>query len=342
MNKIVLLGDLHFGARGDSEAFSEYFFQFFDEVFFPYLIKNKIKTVFQFGDIVERRKFINIKTMKSIRERFLPKFKEHNINLVLFLGNHDTYHKNTNEVNALNVLFSGYDNVRVIEEPIAIEIGKKSIDIIPWINRDNYDDTMAFVERSTSDYAFGHFEFTGFDFQVGIAAPGGMSIKPFKQYKHVWSGHYHHHSTKSNITYIGTPYEITWADYNDDKVFMVLDVDTGKTESILNVYRMFHKIKYETGSKVLGDYKNQIIKVYTNENRDAKFDDFIDTLNGMNPQNVTVIDSSAFNKDDILNEQIEVEDTLTVTLRCIEKVEDVDPVKMKKLVTEIYNEAINL
>lgn len=342
MKDIILLGDLHFGARGDSEYFAEYFLEFFDNIFFPYLIDNKIKVVFQFGDIVDRRKIINIKTMKMIQERFLKKFKEYDIKLIVFLGNHDTYHKNTNEVNALNVLFDGYDNVTIIEKPTSLKLGKKTIDIIPWINKENYDESMSFIERSTSDYAFGHFEFSGFEFQVGIQSHGGMSIKPFKHYSSVYSGHYHHHSEKGNITYIGTPYEITWADFDDNKGFMALNVETGKCKFIQNHNKMFHKIKYESEQRIKENFNNKIIKVYNKEKHDVKFDDFIRSINDMNPQSVTVIDSSVFSKEDILGENIEIEDTHSIIMKTLDEIEGVDKEKIKRLATKIYDEAMSI
>ena len=35
--KIALLNDTHFGARNDSNIFDEYFYKFYDNIFFPYL-----------------------------------------------------------------------------------------------------------------------------------------------------------------------------------------------------------------------------------------------------------------------------------------------------------------
>ena len=57
--KLVILGDTHFGARGDSLDFHKFFQKFYDEVFFPYLLENDIKIVIQLGDLFDRRKFIN-------------------------------------------------------------------------------------------------------------------------------------------------------------------------------------------------------------------------------------------------------------------------------------------
>jgi len=57
--KIALITDTHWGARGDSAAFAEYFNRFYYDYFFPYLSDNGITRIFHLGDIVDRRKYIN-------------------------------------------------------------------------------------------------------------------------------------------------------------------------------------------------------------------------------------------------------------------------------------------
>ena len=42
--KIALLNDTHFGCRNDSPAFIEYQNKFYNDIFFPYLVENNIKT----------------------------------------------------------------------------------------------------------------------------------------------------------------------------------------------------------------------------------------------------------------------------------------------------------
>ena len=49
--KIAIITDTHFGARNDSVQFDEYFYQFYEGQFFPYLQKNNIKTVLHLGDV---------------------------------------------------------------------------------------------------------------------------------------------------------------------------------------------------------------------------------------------------------------------------------------------------
>ena len=57
--KIALVTDLHFGARGDSVPFDNFFKKFYDDTFFPYLVEHGIKTIFDLGDTFDRRKYIN-------------------------------------------------------------------------------------------------------------------------------------------------------------------------------------------------------------------------------------------------------------------------------------------
>ena len=58
--EIALITDTHFGARSDSLAFSEFFRKFYQNIFFPTLKERDIKSVIHLGDVVDRRKFIDI------------------------------------------------------------------------------------------------------------------------------------------------------------------------------------------------------------------------------------------------------------------------------------------
>ena len=90
MARILVLGDTHFGARNDSIAFLEYFFKFYDNIFFPYLEANPdIKTVIQVGDIVDRRKFINYIVLNRFKNDFIFRLKKMGIDLHVIIGNHD-------------------------------------------------------------------------------------------------------------------------------------------------------------------------------------------------------------------------------------------------------------
>ena len=102
--KIALLNDTHFGCRNDSPAFIEYQNRFYDEQFFPHLIKNNINTLIHLGDVVDRRKFINFNTAHNFQKKFWKRLWDLKIDTHIILGNHDTYYKNTNKVNSIQQL----------------------------------------------------------------------------------------------------------------------------------------------------------------------------------------------------------------------------------------------
>jgi len=107
--KIALLNDTHFGCRNDSPHFVQYQERFYNEVFFPYIKEHNITTLVHLGDVVDRRKFINYKTANFFRQKFMKRLWEEKVDTHIILGNHDTYYKNTNNVNAITELCTTYD-----------------------------------------------------------------------------------------------------------------------------------------------------------------------------------------------------------------------------------------
>ena len=115
--KIAIITDTHFGARNDNMNFNEYFFKFYEEQFFPYLKEHNIKHCIHMGDIMDRRKFLSYRIAKDFRERFIERFAELGVELHVMVGNHDTYFKNTNEVNAVTELLGDrYSNIKIYPE----------------------------------------------------------------------------------------------------------------------------------------------------------------------------------------------------------------------------------
>ena len=60
--------------------------------------------VVQLGDILDRRKYVNFKTLTDFNNKIVSQFKKYDTHFIV--GNHDTYYKNTNEVNAPKELLS--------------------------------------------------------------------------------------------------------------------------------------------------------------------------------------------------------------------------------------------
>jgi predicted phosphodiesterase len=194
--KIALLNDTHCGIRGSSDIFINYQEEFYTDIFFPYLIKNDIKHIIHLGDYYENRRFINFKALNANRKHFLEKLREYGITMDIIPGNHDTYYKNTNDLNSLKELLGHYMNeVNIVEEPTVLDYDGMKIGLVPWICQDNEDKIQTFLKNCSADVIGGHFELIGFDMMRGVPCTHGMTSDNLKRFDLVMSGHYH---AKSN------------------------------------------------------------------------------------------------------------------------------------------------
>ena len=134
--KIALITDTHWGARGDSSTFLKYFRKFYDNVFFPYLEKHNIKTCIHLGDVVDRRKYINFKILNDLRTNFIERLWKMGVDTHIIIGNHDTFHKNTNELNSIEEIFTsseGKVEPWMYSSPKEVDFGGLGIAMIPWV-----------------------------------------------------------------------------------------------------------------------------------------------------------------------------------------------------------------
>ena len=285
--KIALVTDTHFGARNDNQNVNDYFYKFYDNIFFPELEKRGITTCVHLGDVVDRRKFISFKIANDFRQRFINRFAELGIDLHIIIGNHDTYYKNTNEVNSMEELV-GKDRCNIYTGPEVVEFDGVPIQFIPWINANNYDESMTALSHSPAQIAMGHLEVNGFEMHKGHFADGSYDKELFRRFDIVMSGHFHHKSDDGQIYYLGTPYEIYWNDYEDPRGFHIFDTETRELERIVNPYRIFEKVYYDDTTTDYTDYdmsklKDMYVKVIVVNKKDLyQFDKFVDKLQSHN------------------------------------------------------------
>ena len=349
--KIIILGDTHFGMRGDSLEFHNYYKKFYQEVFFPYLIENKIDTVFQMGDLFDRRKFINFNTLYLARQYFFDKLKEHNITFHTILGNHDIYYKNVLDVNSSQMLLKDYTNICVYDSPKQITFDGINVDVVPWICSNNEKTIIEFIKSSSSQICFGHFEISGFEMDRGNICHEGIDKNILKRYDVVLSGHFHHKSTDGQITYVGTPGEMTWADYNDPRGFHVFDTSTREMEFIQNPYRMFHKISYDdatTDFEYWKTYDYSALKecfvkiVVLNKQNPYLFDNVLDNLYKAGIADIASVEDFTDNLiDDDQDLLDQAEDTITILNKHVDNLTlNINNDKLKTLMKELYVEAL--
>ena len=114
--KFAIITDQHFMVRDSSEYFRNNYTKFYNEVFFPTLKKEGVKTIVGLGDTFEDRKKMNILGISHAREVYFDPAEKNGIEIITILGNHDVYYRNTNEINALDLIDKAYSNVKVIHD----------------------------------------------------------------------------------------------------------------------------------------------------------------------------------------------------------------------------------
>ncbi len=353
--KIAILGDTHFGARGDSLEFHRYFQKFYDDVFFPHLIENKIDTVIQLGDLFDRRKFINFNSLYLSRKYFFDKCERLGIRLHVLIGNHDVAYKNTLEVNSPALLLNEYHNIEIYEDFDTVEFDGVNIDIVPWICDENETEIFQKIKESKSQICLGHFEIDGFEMDKGNVHQGGLDRKKLSKYDIVLSGHFHHKSSADNITYVGTPYEMTWADYNDPRGFHIFDTETRNLEFIKNPNKMFYKLNYKDDLENFAEgytssfmdysiYKDSYVKVIVLTKQNSfLFDIVIDKIYKSGACDISIVEdfSETLVEDDDIIDQ--AEDTMTILSKYIDNLQlQVESDKLKNIMRELYVEALNV
>ena len=347
--KVAIITDQHFGARNDSIAFLDFFQKFYDNTFFPTLDASGIDTVLVLGDTFDRRKYVNFYALDRAKKMFFDKLEERGITVYMLAGNHDTYFKNTNEVNSPDLLLAEYNNIEVIDSPKTINVNGFEVCMLPWICPENYTQSLDEIKNTTSTLCMGHLEIAGFAMYRGMESHEGFSAETFSKFDLVFSGHYHHRSNNSNIHYLGNPYELTWQDYNDPRGFHLFDFSTRQLDFVENPYRMFERLEY-TDKEVEPidldsiELKEKYVKLVVLEKTDFyKFDKFIQKLYNKGCHEIKIVEDFSEFQEGEINEEINLEDTVSVLSNYIESIEtDVDKEKVKSYMRGLYTEAINI
>ena len=235
---------------------------------------------------------------------------EEKIDTHIIIGNHDTYYKNTNDTNSIDLLLNEYSNINVMAEACDLTVDGRKIFMLPWICSDNYEQSMERMNDTDAEICMGHLEIAGFVMHRGVKSHGGLNAERFRKFGLVYSGHYHHRNNDGHIYYLGNPYELTWADYKDPRGFHIWDTETMELEFIENPYTMFERVEYDDVTNDYTDYdpsimKEKYVKVIVNNKSDfKKFDDFMKKIYKANPHDVRILEDFAEFQDGEIDEEL--------------------------------------
>lgn len=353
MSRVAIISDTHWGVRNDNVAFMDMSKRFLDDVFFPKLDRESITTIIHLGDLVDRRKHISYLTANRLRRDFLdriaqrPTWRAH-----IMAGNHDTYYKNTNDINALTELVAGnYKNIDVYIDPEEVNVEGEQVLMLPWICADNRDQSMRMIDESRSRVCMGHLEIQGFEMFRGSVATHGENRRTFDKFDLTLSGHYHHRSSDGSITYVGSHGEFTWSDYDDDRGFHILDLKTQELTFVPNPYKMFTKVFYDDGELDIDTllqydfdrHAGTMVKVVVkNKTNPYWFDTFCTRLDKAKPLGMQIVeDSLNLNLEDDADIVSEAESTIDIFMKHITQIStpNVNRGKLERLVMDLYSRA---
>tara|TARA_Y100000593_G_scaffold93898_1_gene190482 strand:+ start:4444 stop:5472 length:1029 start_codon:yes stop_codon:yes gene_type:complete len=336
MSRWLILGDLHFGERGDSEKFNNSILDFL-EWSIDIGTEHQVDKVAQLGDWFHSRSKIQVQTLNYgvVGAQMLGQvFGRENV--FVLEGNHDLFYLDRLDISSINVL-SPY--VTVIHEPTSVG----NIMMTPWIVSGEQWDDIVNASRN-HEYLFAHLELNGFMVNDRYEMEHGQSHRELRGYKSVLTGHYHSKQEKDNILYVGTPYPITMNEANESHGVFIFDDETGTIE-----YEEYQGIKVisveyadlESVLEELGDdvEKTSIRVVFSDENTEDMVEEVQERLSKMEFDTVRIKFNNTKTRE-ILNADIEVSDTENIddiVVRVIRESVDVDGID-KTLLETLYSQ----
>ena len=270
--KKLLVTDSHLGNYKSSDMYHDIVLQLFKDIKKTCIEKN-INEVIHLGDFFHDRKILNTKTQSIAHE--IARLFDNDFTFYLILGNHDCYYKDKLEPNVAELL-KQYPTFRIIDEITVIE---DNIVLCPW---------GKIPTGYQGEYCFGHFEFTGFKMNNSYLCERGTALDEIKpnKFKHIYSGHFHTPSAKDNVTYLGSPYQMTFADVNSKRGYYIWD--DGKLDFIQFYYAPDFKI-VETNKLDSAEIATNIVRlVFTEDYGSMKNQQIIDQVLNYNPVRLQV------------------------------------------------------
>jgi DNA repair exonuclease SbcCD nuclease subunit len=175
------------------------------------------------GDLNDSKAVIRSEVAKELLDILLLS----KVMVFILVGNHDLNNEK-GEGHSLEFLNKTQsDNLWVISEPCSLTLpnrhNKDRVTFIPYQN--SQDAFKEAVSKAKSKIIICHQGFLGA--QMGDYVQDKTSVNPevVKDFT-VISGHYHRHQTLGTVTYIGTPFTMTFGEANDGaKGYLILNED---------------------------------------------------------------------------------------------------------------------
>lgn len=146
--KVLVFTDLHLGLSNNSVSKLKIAIKAVEEII-KYIKAHDVREVLFLGDwnhsrVTTENNVLNVsyKLMSALQK---------NAHVRMIIGNHDTYMKNSIDINSL-VIFKDLPNVEVISKNEVININGKQALLTPWLG------DLSSFNKEQFDILFGHFD----------------------------------------------------------------------------------------------------------------------------------------------------------------------------------------
>ena len=242
--KILLTSDLHVGVRKKNGILFINFAINYLNYIQNYCKKNNIDNIFFLGDILEKSSSVRHEYFTPLFRK-LHEIRDNKINIIYLLGNHDIY---TKENDSLVETFPG----KIIKHQELVTINGIVFNFLSF--------TDGKIGDLTGDYLMTHLPIEGFRMNQDYIPDREFYPKNlFKNFKKVFSGHYHYFQVENDIIYLGSPFQLNFSETLQKKGFVVLDTD--KDDWAFVEYRNGPKFKVIDDLNKKTSVKNSFVKI---------------------------------------------------------------------------------
>jgi DNA repair exonuclease SbcCD nuclease subunit len=215
-NKVCCISDIHIGVHQNSSLW-HYIVIDWSRWLRSELKKNKIKDIIICGDLFHYRDEIAVNTIQVTTD-ILAEWRDFNI--IVLVGNHDSYYKDRADVNSLSIL-KGWSNITVVDRLTQFTAFDRDLLFCPWGTKSE--------EITKNDIIFGHFEIESFKMNhFKVCTEGIKTSDLLRKTDLVITGHFHHREERKHkagtILYLGNPYQMDFGDVNTIKGYYLLDI----------------------------------------------------------------------------------------------------------------------
>ena len=278
IERIWIIGDVHFGVKNNSDLFLKIQKEYFYNVFFDLLknsgAKRETDIIVFLGDIYDNRHSIQLLIMNE-SYKILNKLSDE-FDVYIIAGNHDLFSNNNNEISSLLPL-ENIKNVKIFKDKIGLlnftDVNKKFL-LKPWHNFKESEDLFLneICNLLDIDFVSTHTNFTDkSDFFLKDIR--SLDHKIIKRPKYIFNGHIHRGSFFDNVINCGSLFSFDFGDINSKKFFVTLDLKTNEIKKINNDYSPeFTKFKLDdlinlNDEELFKKLNNKFFKIYVDSSK---------------------------------------------------------------------------